>query len=141
MSGRPTADIVIIIERRAGMFNDPELSEAATRLIELDKEVRKLTGELGLSREMHLALLDELDDLRPPCRACGGTQKGAEGMNVEGQKSWAHCTNCIDGKTPIAQLVAEHNALWNDDNWRDLTTFDAAAHAVIYALRHVEVPK
>lgn len=92
MSGRTTAEIVgdlrsIQSRMHVAAWKQP-LTQAADRLAELDALWR----------------MANYPD-RPPCPTCGG--KGMVPRNF----SDTPCTDCVDGKVSIEQLVATYNAV------------------------------
>lgn len=105
---RPTSDVVGDVEAiRDILVGIGEKSmavaagDAAVRLGDLDVLINKLAAQVAVIRSQQI----ELDNMRPPCPKCGGTMKGEPGISVTGEKSWAHCTDCLDGKIPWTRMI------------------------------------
>jgi hypothetical protein len=61
------------------------------------------------SRVLAIEELDRINALRPPCPTCGGKRDtwGETGL-------YDACSDCVDGKVSIEQLVATYNAVMAD---------------------------
>lgn len=105
MSECTTTDLVRAIDDTVvgtGLYNiiHPLVDELFERVIDLEAEIHDQARHWSDAFAV-------INALRPLCTTCGGTQKGAEGMNVDGQKSWAHCPDCKDGKQSWEQVLAD----------------------------------